>query len=59
MCLKNLNKLLMKWMNNNKKGKNFVRNKDGKIAIIREGEFDLNKQQGKIFNPKFKVKKIC
>lgn len=34
-----------------------MRNKDGKIAIIREGEFDLNKQQGKIFNPKFKVKK--
>lgn len=34
-----------------------MRNKDGKIAIIREGEFNLNKQQGKIFNPKLKVKK--
>lgn len=34
-----------------------MRNTDGKIALIREGEYDLNKQQGKTFNPKLKVKK--
>ncbi len=34
-----------------------MRNTDGRIALIRQGEFNLNKQQGKIFNPKLKVKK--
>lgn len=34
-----------------------MRNTDGKIALIRKGEYDLNKQQGKVFNPKLRVDK--
>ena len=34
-----------------------MRNTDGKIALIRKGDYELNKQQGKIFNPNLKVKK--